>query len=151
MTGVQWEQNTLHLGAARWRPESWYSVGEVRSEKWGKWKVMLGWWSQPASFSSPAIQLNPLWSPHQSWWLLLVPGKKRWWHERGEGIEQGTERRVGVEDNGCLFISHTHTHTQLESSNQENGHGCYASRNILAFFRRQLLLCTIITVNQIRH
>lgn len=82
MTGAQGEQNTLHLGAARWRPESRYSVGEVGREKWGKREVMLGCRSQPASFSSPAIKLNPPWSPHQSWWLLLAP-------EKDDGVKGG--------------------------------------------------------------
>lgn len=71
---------------------------------------MLGWWCQPASFSFPAIKLNPPWSPHQRWWLLLA-SEKRWWHERREGIEKG----VGAQDNGCLFISHA----EWQSSNKE--------------------------------
>ncbi len=131
MTGAQGEQNTLHLGAARWRPESRYSVGEVGREKWGKREVMLGWRSQPASFSSPSIKLNPPWSPHQSWWLLLAPEKRMMaWKGRRE-FEREAEKRVGVEDNGCLFISHT----ELRSSNQ--GRSAVAMHPWIFWFLRE--------------
>lgn len=79
---------------------------------------MLGWWSQPASFSSPAIKLNPPWSPHQSRWLLLA-SEKGWWHERRDGIEKG----VGAIDNGCLFISQN----RMATKEQRTISGCYAS------------------------
>lgn len=93
-------------------------LGRPWRERGGKRKVMQGWWSQPASFSSPAIKLNPPWSPHQSRWLLLA-SEKGWWHERREGIEKG----AGAIDNRCLFISQNRTATK----EQRTISGCYAS------------------------
>lgn len=103
---------------------------------------MLGWWSQPASFSSPAIKLNPPWNPHQSRWLLLA-SKKGWWHERREGIGRG----VGAIDNGCLFISQNKT----AKREQRTINGCYASLICVSFLRPrswQSLMRAAITVNQ---
>lgn len=115
----------FHLGAARWRPESRYSAGEAVEGKGGKREVMLGWWSQPASFSSAAIKLNPPWSPHQSGWLLLA-SENGWWHERREGIQKG----VGATDNGCLFISQSRTATKERRTISGN----YASLICFGFF-----------------
>lgn len=103
MTGVQGEQNTLLLGTARWRPVSWYSTGEVKREKWGKWEVMLA--SQP--LSAPQLFSSVLCgAPIRAGDCSRSPQKaKRWWREREEGIERGAENRGAVENNGCLFIS----------------------------------------------
>lgn len=98
-------------------------AGSPLGRPWREREVMLGWWSQPASFSSPAIKLNPPWSPHQSRWLLLA-SEKGWWHERREGTEKG----VGAIDNGCLFISQN----GMERKEQRTISGCYAS--LICFF-----------------
>lgn len=117
-------------------------LGRQWREREVKREVMLGWWSQPASFSSPAIKLNPPWNPHQSRWLLLA-SEKGWWHERREGIGRG----VGAIDNGCLFISQN----KMAKKEQRTINGCYASLICVSFLRPhswQSLMRAAITVNQ---
>lgn len=75
---------------------------------------MLGWWSQPASFSSPAIKPNPPWSPNQSWWLLLAREKKMMTWKGGGNWKRDRKESGSKKDNGCWFISH-----ELKSSYQE--------------------------------